>query len=372
MPKPRPASESLPPFYATVQPGLETIAAEEISTTLGGDIKRTGRGMLVFRLPGIDRSVLDLRTTEDVYLLAWGTDQLSYRAEALERIRQWTARHVDWDRLLQIHHRIRPKPAGKPTFRLVAQMTGTHGYRRIDAGRALARGLQGKLPASWRHVEENAAVEIWLTIHGATAYCGLRLSDRTMRHRTYKQEHIAASLRPTIAAAMARLAEFEPGYVILDPMCGAGTILAETLSTFPGRRQAVTVVGGDLDMTALRAAAANVRPSGHALLARWNATRLPLGDASVNRIISNPPFGKQLSRPSELGGLYRRMVREYDRVLQPAGMAVVLVAEFAPLKTAAQDAGWRLLNSLRIRVLGQSATLAVWRKTAATNLPGSG
>src|SRR5207249_918130 len=82
------------------------------------------------------------------------------------------------------------------TFRLVAQMTGTHGYRRIDAREALAEGLAGKLPASWRHAEENAAVEIWLTIEGATAVCGLRLSDRTMRHRTYKMEHLPASLRP--------------------------------------------------------------------------------------------------------------------------------------------------------------------------------
>ena len=38
-------------------------------------------------------------------------------------------------------------------------MNGTHGYRRIDAREALAEGLAGKLPASWRHAEENAAVE---------------------------------------------------------------------------------------------------------------------------------------------------------------------------------------------------------------------
>src|SRR5438128_3351665 len=106
-------------------------------------------------------------------------------------------------------------------------MTGEHGYRRADARKALAEGLAGKLPASWRPAEENAAVEVWLTIHGATAVCGLRLSDRTMRHRTYKQDHLPASLRPTVAAAMVRLAEARPNQVFLDPMCGAGTILAE-------------------------------------------------------------------------------------------------------------------------------------------------
>src|SRR5262249_36313826 len=149
---------------------------------------------VVFRLDNIDDRILSLRTTEDVFVLAWGTDQLTYRALDLDKIRDWTAHDVDWDRLLQIHHGIRPKPKGKPTYHLVTQMHGTHGYRRADAGMALARGLAGKLPAAWRPAEENAAVEIWLAIDGATAVCGLRLSDRTMRHRTYKVEHLPASL----------------------------------------------------------------------------------------------------------------------------------------------------------------------------------
>src|SRR5439155_26972035 len=120
------------------------------------------------RLEPIDSAVLRLRTVEDVFLLAWGTDQLTYRAEDLERIRRWTAREAPWERLLRLHHEIRPKPEGKPTFRLVTQMTGTHGYRRVDAREALAKGLAGKLPASWRHAEEKAAWEIWLTFHERT------------------------------------------------------------------------------------------------------------------------------------------------------------------------------------------------------------
>src|SRR5205823_5368441 len=132
-----------------------------------------------------------------------------------------------WGRLLRLHHLIRPKPRGRPTYRLVTQMTGKHGYLRKHAREALVKGLDGKLPASWRYAEENASVEVWLTINGQTAVCGVRLSDRTMRHRTWKVEHLPASLRPTVAAAMVRLAGTGPGQVVLDPMCGAGTILAE-------------------------------------------------------------------------------------------------------------------------------------------------
>ncbi len=85
-----------------------------------------------------------------MFLLGWGTDKLTYRAEDLDHIRRWTAQDADWADMLRIHHALRPKPTGKPTFRLVTQMTGHHGYRRTDAGKAVSKGLAGKLPASWR------------------------------------------------------------------------------------------------------------------------------------------------------------------------------------------------------------------------------
>src|SRR5580658_2900209 len=138
MSRSRSSPPSQPPCYALVFPGLEPVAEEEITKDLGGEVKRTGRGIVVFRVPEIDRSLLRLRTVEDVYLFAWGTDKLSYRSTDLEQIRRWTARDADWQRLLQLHHAIRPKPKGKPTYRLVTQMTGEHGYLRRDARKALA------------------------------------------------------------------------------------------------------------------------------------------------------------------------------------------------------------------------------------------
>jgi 23S rRNA G2445 N2-methylase RlmL len=346
-----------------VFPGLEKIAAEEIAAVLEGEVKRTASGLVVFRVPQLDTAVLQLRTIEDVFLLAWGTDQLAYRASDLKRIRAWTAHEVDWDQLLRIHHSIRPKPKGKPTYRLVTQMTGEHGYRRIDARKALSEGLAGKIPSSWRAVDENAAVEIWLTIHGATAICGVRLSDRTMRHRAYKFEHLPASLRPTLAAAMARLAECKRRHVVLDPMCGAGTILAEVFEQAHGEGiRLAAVLGGDREAAALRAAERNLRHLGHVSLARWDARALPLPDRSVDRIFCNPPFGKQLSRPEEIGPLYHQFVPECHRVLRPGGRAVLLVADQALLKEAAGSTGWNLVRQFRVRVLGQPAFLSSWKK----------
>jgi 23S rRNA G2445 N2-methylase RlmL len=353
----------LPACYAITFPGLEEIAAAEIEREVGGEIKRRTPGLVVFRVPEITGDLLRLKTVEDVFLLAWGSDKLTYRATDLGQIRRWTAFEADWNRLLQIHHAIRPKPHGKPTYHLVTQMNGHHGYRRVDARKALVKGLAGKLPCGWRYVEENAAVEIWLTIDGALAVCGLRLSDRTMRHRTYKTEHQPASLRPSIAAAMVQLAEIGKGQAVLDPMCGAGTILGEV---FRYARDADfrpgTVAGGDIEMSAVRSSASNLRRLGNAVLSRWDARSLPLANQSFDRIVCNPPFGKQLGDPEEIGPLYRRLVRQLDRVLRSGGVAVLLASDLAALKEAAARARWEKSRQVRVRVLGQPAFITVWRK----------
>ncbi len=197
--------EAVPPCFALVHPGLEAIACDEIVRDLGGEIKKQDRGLVVFRVPKLDTSLLELRTTEDVYLLAWGTDDLTFRAIDLKNITKWTSRTPDWPNLLRFHHQIHAKPHGKPTYRLITQMEGKPCYRRIDAGKALAEGLEGVFPASWKLAEENASVEVWLKIRKKMAICGIRLSDRTMRHRKYKHDHLPASLRPSIAAEMDNL-----------------------------------------------------------------------------------------------------------------------------------------------------------------------
>ncbi|HMO37440.1 MAG TPA: THUMP domain-containing protein, partial [Gemmatales bacterium] len=194
-----------PALFALTVPGLEAITAREIEEDLGGVVKKKMQGIVVFRVDALDASVLRLRTAEDVFLRAWGSDALTYRARDLELIQKWTAKEPNWPRLLELHRQLRPKPKGRPSFRLITQMHGEHGYKRSDAFEALDKGLRGKIPANLIPPADDATLEIWLRIVGKRALCGVRLSDSKLRHRTYKTEHIQASLRPVVAAAMVRL-----------------------------------------------------------------------------------------------------------------------------------------------------------------------
>ena len=97
-------------------------------------------------------------------------------------------------------------------------------------------------------------------------------------------------------------------------------------------------------------------------LARWDARRLPLPTASVDRIVSNPPFGKQLASPDEVPPLYAAAAAEWDRVLKPGGRAVVLVMDHDALRGPLTAMRWTATRLLKVRVLGQSAMLSVWQK----------
>jgi len=353
----------LPPLFAHVHVGLEPITADEISRDLGGEVKKILRGVVVFRTDAIDKKLLRLRTSEDLFMLAWGSDSLTYRATDLKLITQWTAK-LKWDKLFKLHQQVREMPR-KPTFHLVCQMQGEHGYRRVDALDAMGEGLRGRIPPQWLPADENAWLEIWLVVNGKTAMCGVRLSDRTMRHRPWKIEHIAASLRPSVAAAMVRLAGLAPGMVLLDDFCGAGTILGEQIELQNARKITETqLIGGDIDPQALYCAGENLRKLGTASLMRADAQYLPLTAESVDRIVSNPPFGKQLSTPEEVPPLYRQAAREWDRVLKPGGKAVLLAAEQEALQNALLPLGWLPQRQLKVRILGQLAILSVWQKPA--------
>lgn len=80
-------------------------------------------------------------------------------------------------------------------------------------------------------------------------------------------------------------------------------------------------------------AAARTNVTRSAQLARWDAKRLPLRPASVDALITNPPYGRQ-HRAASLRRLYREMAREYARVLRAGGRCVVLTSEPAVLREA--------------------------------------
>jgi len=292
---------------------------------------------------------------EDVYTCFAHEERLELGRRGLEQLFEIARDSRDWDEALSLHAAIRGGRGKRriSTYRVIARAEGERAYKRSEAGKAVEQGLRARLGKNWKVVEDDAQVEVWVTLIGPEAIIGVRLTDRSQRHRD-RNTNLPASLRPTVAAAMVRLTQPQDDDVFLDPFCGTGTMLIERGEA--GRHK--LILGSDVSEEALNAAAANIGERHKPLeLNNWDATHLPLEDGSVNAIATNPPFGAQLGSPEENERLYPAFLSEAHRVLAPGGRLVVLTPERRLMRREIASGRWTLTARNELLVLGKHAVI---------------
>jgi len=250
--------------------------------------------------------------------------------------------------------RLRERHGGPGTVTGVevsASFLGRRRFNQYDAedavGQALARRLGIGYHARRAGIAPPPTHSGWrLTLDGTRATLMLRIADRPLRRRAYKRRSIPGTLHPPLAAAMAWMADIHPGHTVIDPCCGAGTLLVEAGRQQPGAR----FRGFDLDPEALRAAQANA--AGMPVeISRADAGRLPLPDGSIDRVLSNPPWGGQVTAGGRLAASWSHWWAELRRVLVPGGTAVVLFPSAGNLATGIQHQ-FVPVHLQRVRVSG--------------------
>ena len=241
-------------------------------------------------------------------------------------------------------------------FRVTSRLSGRRNFRRRDLQQVVERVF---LERGWYLATSNAALDVWAEVHGDDGYISIKLSKNDMAQRSYKQAHIPASLKPTIAYSMVRLSRPHPNDVFLDAMCGAGTILLERALMDRYRY----LIGGDISTEALDATLTNFgRQHQPRQFFHWDTRNLPLQPNTVDKIVCNLPFGETIGNVSQLTNLYRRCLREYERVLKPRGRMVLLTSQRELLNTELkQRRSLRVAQKLTVDVRGMRAWIYVVR-----------
>jgi len=169
----------------------------------------------------------------------------------------------------------------------------------------------------------------------------LDTSGEPLFKRGFKREASAASIKENLAAGLLMLSGWEPGTPLLDPMCGAGTILLEAadmaLNRAPGRGRhfafehyrdfdaalwqrikmdaqaqekplitPLAIFGADQDRWVLDKARNNLDAAGYA-----DAIELTVSDVlglkpptPAGTIVTNPPYGERIGEAEELAEWY--------------------------------------------------------------------
>nr|XP_014348306.1 PREDICTED: THUMP domain-containing protein 2 [Latimeria chalumnae] len=116
------------------------------------------------------------------------------------------------------------------------------------------------------------------------------------------------------------------GAVVLDPMCGLGTILIEAAKEWPNAH----FVGVDIDELQLQGACRNVQVAnlmGKIDLIKGSTTELPLQSESISAIFSDIPFGKKFKSTMDMKKMLPQIIEEMERVLCVGGSLVLLLSE---------------------------------------------
>ncbi|WP_448005236.1 methyltransferase domain-containing protein [Agromyces bauzanensis] len=295
------------------------------------------------------------RTADDVFVLAASAPDPGRSRNGLSSLAA-ALHQADLSAILPVLGR-RTHPRRQPVFSVSASFTGARNFGRYDiedaVGGVLARRLGAAYHSRRRGVAPPAEAIDWrVTADGTLLRVGLRPFDTPLHRRAWRRDTVAGSIHPPVAAAMAESARLRPGQRVLDPCCGAGTVLIEAAYLEP----ACAYLGSDHDADAVRLA--NRNADGHPDIA-WrvgDAATLPETSGSVDRIISNPPWG---ARVPERHGL-ALLLAEWRRVLRDDGLLVVLLDEGQECALAA-NRDWTVVSTTPLSVAGRHPRIIVAR-----------
>jgi tRNA (guanine6-N2)-methyltransferase len=338
-------------YFALTTRGLEDIVAAEVQTRYSeAVIKEVAYRRVLFEAsPAAAPLLLELRCADDLFLLV-DTWQGIGRPRSTLNYLTALASESDLSPALELCAQLRiiDEPV---QFAVSASFVGKRNYTSPDMKLAIAAGIEQSHNWEYREEESSTGLSLRLFIEHDLALFGVRLAAQPLHRRPYRSETVPGSLKPPIAAALAHLAGATSGVTLLDPLCGAGTILLE--AAFQGAH----AIGGDNDPAALAIAQANIQSAGLALTPQqWDARQLPLADASVDAIATNLPFGRQVLSDSDLPTLYAALLRECVRVLRPGGRLALLTGTPEALPTLPE---LQPIEQREVSLHGQNPTIIV-------------
>jgi tRNA (guanine6-N2)-methyltransferase len=335
--------------FAITTRGLESISADELTALPGVTVDQIAYRRVFATCKDSLAPLLSLRTVDDVFLYVATWTHID-RARSTLNILQEASAQLDLNAAVAICEQLRPIQ-NSPIFSVTANFVGKRNYNTHEIKQACAAGIIERRHWNYSENDGEADLNVRVFIEGETAIIGVRLGARSLSKRPYKQEHVPGSLKPAVAAALLTLVDVPLGARILDPCCGAGTILIEAKS------YGVTALGGDIDRHAIAAARSNAtQANARVHLQCWDARALPISNKSVDCVISNLPWGRAVSTDVSLQALYQAISDEIERVLVTSGKAVLLtnlpdLVQFKRLKCARQ---------FEISLFGQTPTIMVW------------
>jgi tRNA (guanine6-N2)-methyltransferase len=370
-------------YFARVTAGLEAVAWREIEQT-GAVLVGFGHRRIDFTYDGSPATLLALKSVDDVYLFITRLEGFDRPRASLTHFQALA--DVNFDPTLKAIATVRTI-AAPPTYGITASHLGKRNYSRYDVEEAIQIALADTV--GWHYIpnrpdeEPLREIELRVLIEEDWALVGIRLGAVPLHRRPYKIASRPGSLKAPVAYALCMLAELHPGDILLDPTCGAGTILTEAASLITEG----VLIGVDINPDAIEAARHNceaaelpvevapvesvsaalhvqkVQNERTVLLVEGDARLMPFPPATINAVVTNLPWGKQVAPDDDLAELYKGVVRVIEKALEVGGRVVILTDQIELLQGAVQQhPTLTLTDSFQISLFGSRPTIHLLHK----------
>ncbi|XP_036450057.1 THUMP domain-containing protein 2 [Colossoma macropomum] len=350
-------------YYCTAGGGMETFLLDEVKRKLEATEVEHIPGRVFFRCRAALQELMRLKSAERLFLLlrkAPPTSLPKNPAKAASMIQQRIVGNPDvWSQALSTwaalraglnsswgrgQKRKREEEEGKneengrkesvekedscglgqnrPTFRVSCRCSGA--VARCCNSQNLSRiiGVAISRQLGWKTDLREPNLEVNVYMSDDHCVLGIPLLRHPLASRSYMKH---TGLRSTIAWAMTSVCPIQEASVILDPMCGVGTILLEAAQECPN----AVFIGMDSEEAQLQKAAENVEAAGQVsrmLLVQSSCMDIPLPTGSVDAVLCDVPFGRKFSCSTDMTTALPRILAEMERVLREGGYLVLLLS----------------------------------------------
>ena len=322
--------------YTLISPcffGMEKMLAREI-TNLGYEIIKTEDGRITYKTDefGIAKSNMWLRCAERVHLKI-----AEFEAKSFDELFENTKR-INWSRYI-------PYGAQFPISKASSIKSKLYSTPDVQAivKKAIVESLKKSYLEDGLLKEDKEKYPIFVFIHKDKVTISIDTTGDALHKRGYREKANKAPIRETLAAGLIYLTPWKAGRVLVDPMCGSGTILIEAamigINMAPGlnrefisekwrtldkkiwwdvRKDAFNkidneskfkIYGYDIDEESIDIARENAEIAGVDEYIEFN-----VGDATQFKsedefgfIITNPPYGERLEDKDSVKKLYKEL-----------------------------------------------------------------
>jgi len=323
-------------FYAVVLPGLETIAAQELSHLSADDV-REGKGGVYFSgsLDKLYRISLRARSITRI-LLRVGKCHAMSAPELEHQIAQ-----MRWEHVIPQGSSIAVKASSE--------------HSKLTHSEHIAEAVEGGIRhALGKRLKESDKSKQTIFIHITNNRCDIRVdcSGERLDRRAYRLVSAKAPIRETLAAGLLQWMGWKGEETLYVPMCGSGTfaieaaqmaqhIAANSKHSFPffdwdifkekrwqrilERTEAMkkdatcSIEASDLQLGAIKACQSNAKRAGvlsHVHISQRDIRQLVPNDDETGLIICNPPYGLRMESESEafyqmLGSVLKKSFQDW-------------------------------------------------------------